>query len=162
MWHVQHIEDVLDLEGKSITQFKQEFDVCSLQSIYERRFKHFNRLLSCIHSMIVGFNNLQLAIVFSKDFLMCCVAWLTTMFNFGLKLLAVNSSNCVVYALNTLMPSNPKNGCDEHGIWLKVVEDKETDTAVEWHKRKQAGKVLVHDTAIPVGEGTKTEDVGIW
>ncbi len=57
--------------------------------------------------MIVGFNDLQFEIIFGKDFLMCHVAWLSMMFNFGLKPLAINSSNCVLYELNMLMLSDP-------------------------------------------------------
>ncbi len=65
---VQHVDGVLDLRGKSIPQLEWELAVCSPHSSNERRFEHFNRLLGGIHSMIVGFNELQVAIVFGKDF----------------------------------------------------------------------------------------------
>jgi hypothetical protein len=65
----------LDLGGKSIPQLEQELAVRSCQSSYERRFDHLNRSLSGIHPIIMGFNNLQFAIVFVKEFLdvSCCL-----------------------------------------------------------------------------------------
>jgi hypothetical protein len=42
-----------------------------------------------------------------------------------------------------------------------VVEDNETDTAVKGHKQEQACEVMVYDTTISVGKGTKTRILAI-
>ncbi len=42
-----------------------------------------------------------------------------------------------------------------------MVEDKETDTAVKGHEQEQACEVMVYDTAISVGKGTKTRILAI-
>ena len=52
--------------------------------------------------------NLQSFLV--RNFLMCLVAWLSMIFNFGLNPFCSNSIKYALYALNMLMASNPAMG----------------------------------------------------
>ena len=54
--------------------------------------------------------------------------------------------------------SNP-DGCDKDGVELILVENKETHTAIKWHKWKQPGTVVVDDATVLVCECPKAGDV---
>ncbi len=56
------------------------------------------------------FDELELALLFRKNALMCFVAWLSMMFIFGLYPFEVRLSNCILYALKMLLSSRPVTG----------------------------------------------------
>jgi hypothetical protein len=64
----QHDEGVLNLRGKSIPQLEGEITICCRKGCNERRLECLNCAFGGINSMIMGFNNLQLAVVLGEDF----------------------------------------------------------------------------------------------
>ncbi len=60
--------------------------------------------------MIMQFDELELALFFVKNALMCFVAWLSMMLTFDLYPFEVRLSNCILYALKMLLSSRPATG----------------------------------------------------
>ncbi len=55
------------------------------------------------------------------------------------------------------MVINIGNGFDQYCVKLILEQNKESDTAIDWHEKEIAGEVIVDNTADFIGKGVKTK-----
>ena len=87
------------------------------------------------------------------------VTWSSTRFILGLYPLASNDSN-IKYLLGSFinaMVVNIGDGFDQYCVTLIMVQNKESDTAINLHEGEISDEVIVDDTTDFIGKGAKTK-----
>jgi hypothetical protein len=100
----------LNLQRDFVPQLQWEFAISCGKSSNEGILEGLNSSLSSIHSIVVWFNKLKLALLLSEECFDVLGDWLSMMFILGLNLFEMRLSICVLYALKMLLPSRPEIG----------------------------------------------------
>ena len=112
-----------------------------------------------IHTLVVGFNQLQFTIFFGKEFFNILCGLVVHYVHFDFEAFLLEHIEIFLIGVGDDLVGHAVDGSGEDAVGLVVVHDEVTDTPIDRNEREVAGHVVVDNTCMLVCKCTETKYV---